>query len=403
MKKDALFSDGTQIKYTDTDGNLKVFESAFIQNYIKNARRTSNAKNWKTDGYGAQFRGETEVARQANETIDAFINSVGLVGEDKILYSFSVNNMSGLIQKSLSSLPTDPEEHLIHSNELEFSGAEYNESAKNILFTLKDNTVTSSIAVFDILTSDYHKLTDGDAADENASCSKTEPGKIYFNSRGVGRDVNGNFTEYGDSSIQKLDLNTLELTEVLAEPGCSFVKPKEDGSGNLYCIKRGGKQRKRGFFGVLLDILLIPAKIFLAIYLFIESFVLLFTGKTFTSKDANPTKGRKANSQKIFVEGNLIHADREFKRNQRKKDKDAGFIPLSWQLVKIAPDKTQTVIKHGICDYHIERDNEILAVNGKSVFLINADGCTKLSSGQNVVRVGGQSPVIPKNNTPFDF
>lgn len=64
-------------------------------------RRMVKNKEWKHSGMGAVFRGDTmsEVGMDSETRVDAYINSVHAAGEDKVLYTFTVNQTSGVIER----------------------------------------------------------------------------------------------------------------------------------------------------------------------------------------------------------------------------------------------------------------------------------------------------------------
>lgn len=373
------YSDGLNLVLCDPLPQIR--ESDYLSNYISATQKMNDAKLWKTSGYGASFRGETQHGKE--EKVEAFINSVVPVGKKTVLYSFTVNNMSGLYKKDFAA-QKDSEAHVIHSNTTEFLGLDYNEQSDCAVCGIKTDAVCGNLAIVDMKTNDYKVVTGGDSKDSNPSFSLSQPNTVLFDSCGVGRDYHGSFVKYSPAAINKLNTETMQITEIKSSPKYSYVCPKDDKQGDIYCIRRPvSDKKKRNLF---IDILLIPWRILQAIYYFLESFVMMFTGKTFTEKSENPTKGRQRNSRQIMIDGNLIEADKEFKRNQRNKDKLAGFIPHSWQLVKLSQNGDE-IIKKGIAAFDIADDGSILCVNGKHVFCITDGKTEKIASGAAVLKV----------------
>ena len=75
-----------------------------------------------------------------------------------------------------------------------------------------------------------------------------------------------------------------------------------------------------------------------------------------------------------MIEGNLINAENEYKNNLRHKDANAGYAPRSWELIKRSPDGSEKVVRRGVIDYCLARDEEIVLTNGKYVLCIDKDG-----------------------------
>ncbi len=202
---------------------------------------------------------------------------------------------------------------------------------------------------------------------------------------GVGRTSDGEFTgKYAPAAVCSLDLNTLEIKEILQDGKYSYVHPKQAEDGALYCIRRPAKAKRRG--NVFLDILLIPFRILQAIVMFIQYFVIAMTGKSLTSDGDNPAKGREQNSRKLFVDGNFIEAEKEMKRNRKQKDADYGFIPRSWELIRIFQGKTET-IKSGVCDFALCRDGGVYCTNGRRIFYVNEGVSKKIAETEKCLCV----------------
>ncbi len=374
------YNDGVKLSLSEGEPNLR--ESDYITNYYTVTQKSNDSLEWKTSGYGAAFRGETQGPR-GEEKDAAYINSVACLSESEILYSFSVNNMSGLYKKNFA-LEKDSESHVIHSNTTEFLGVDYNEKTESAIASIKTDAVCANLALIDINSGDYRAVTGGDSKDSNPSFSVFKPNTVLYDTSGVGRDYGGRFVKYAPAKLAALDLDGMKITELYGDDKYSYVCPKDDKNGNLYCIRRPIKEKKKR--NLFIDILLIPWRILQAIYYFLESFVMLFTGKTFTEKTENPTKGRSRTSRQILIDGNLIEADKEYRRNQRNKDKLAGFVPLSWQLVKISNGAVE-VIKKGISAFDVENDGSVICANGRHVLRIKDGKTEKTADGSAILKV----------------
>lgn len=388
-----LFNDGLIFK-TFEDGKILEYGCDFHDNYIDTARRAAKNSEWKTQGSGARFMGVYEDANaNPDNGIFSYFNSVDFFkNSENIIYSITVDRVSGIFTKDLTA-DKDSEGHIIHSAELVFNGAYPSPDGKKIVTCIKDNYVNSHLAVYDVMTNDYFTVTDGDSADFDAIISVRDSSLIYFSSKGAGRNTDGEFIKYSTSSIFTYDIDSGNLEEILSDNAKSLVKPKDDKDGNLYYIIKPEKEKRRSFFGTLLDIILIPWKLFKALFNFIELFTTMFTGKGFSEKSNNPAKTRDKSPKEIFIEDNLINANEEYKNNLRHKDKFAGIAPWSWQLVKRDPSGNVTPIKNGVIDYCVSDSGDIVFTNGKHVILIDKDGntrkiadanlCTKVSAWEN--------------------
>lgn len=372
------FTDGEKIGVFDGE---KVFycESEYIRRYRDYLTNKSKRDEWKYTGEGAKFRGDGEqYFAHKNEKVYAYINGLQWQG-DCVAYSFTVNETSGVYRKYVfeeraGDQKTITEDHILTSSDEEILSLH---ASGDLLAVTVNRGATASVGTLNAHTAELKTLTSGDVRDGNASFSSVNLSLLYFNSAGAGMDANGNYTgKYSPSAICTLDLNTMDITEVLRDAKKSFFKPKTDRDGTLYCIERPTKEKRAG--NVFLDILLIPYRILQAIVMFVQMFVIMFTGKSLTSETSdgvNPAKGKKGNVRKIYIDGNTVDADKELKRNKKHKDKEYGFIPLSWKLVKVNGESRE-VIKSGVCDFDFSEDGGIYCTNGRHIFYLK-DGKSK--------------------------
>lgn len=367
------FADGDKFGVYDGE-RVRLYESEYIARYREYAASRTKNDEWKYGGEGARFRGDYAIyeARSAEAETTAFINGVGGVG-DKVYYSFTVDASSGVYCKDVSQEKAR-EEHILTSSDDEIVSLQ---CAEGMLAVTVRRQVTSSIGLLDVNSSELKTLTEGDSLDENPVFCPYDPDLLFFDSAGVGRDAQGAFTgKYAPAQICSLNLVTMELKEVLKDGRCSYVKPKFAPNGDLYCICRPNKEKGSG--NVFLDILLFPFRILKAIFGFLQAFVQIFGHTSLTSATAggdNPARGRDADARKLYIDGRLLDVERETKRNRRKKDKEYGFIPQSWKLVRVT-DGGQEVVRTGVCDYALCADGGVYFTNGRYVFYLK-DGKTQ--------------------------
>lgn len=387
-----LYTDGDKIGVFDGEKS-ETFESEYITRYKEYVQSRANSEEWKYDGEGARFRGDYGRNRTRSERVYSYINGVQWDG-DQAVYSFTVNGSSGIYKKNLV-LPKEREAHILTSSNEEFLSL--HRSGDLLAVTVKRDDVTSSVGILDIKSGELRTLTDGDSLDANARFSPD--GKILFDSAGAGRDRDGNFTgKYAPASIFSIDRETLEIKEILHGEKFSYIKPKVAPNGDLYCIKRPAKE-KAGT-NAFLEMLLIPVRIFQAIVMFVQSFVIAFTGKSLTTGGENPARGREQDSRKLMIDGNFIEAEKELKRNKRTKDKDYGFIPLSWKLIKVSGGKEET-IKSGICDFDLCRSGGLYYTNGRHIFYLGTGGAKKTADTESCLCVAAESDAPEQSTADF--
>lgn len=388
-----LFSDGQSVCLYD-DGKIIRKPSKFIEKFKEAAIGVERAKSWKHSGEGAQFRGDVHADAEDITFKDEITGVYFTADENEAVYSFKVNQTSGIYKMRFDDEKAE-EVHIINSVDYKFEGGCLDTAAGTLATSLSRGYSLADIAVFDIKSGDYRTVTEGDTIDEDPYISPDDGNIIYFSSRGIGRDMNGNFAGYSNAAICKLNISALDIEEVASSPKFNYLKPISFG-GKLYAIKTPSKEKGPN---PLIEILLIPFRILQAIVNFINVFVRAFTGKSLVSGGSNPAKGREYDSRKEYVKGNLINVEKEMKRNAKKSKSDYGFIPLSWQLVEV---ESGNVIKSGIADYDILSDGTIIATNGKRIFAIKDGKSKKLADADCCLRVACRH-MSDKKTDLFDF
>ena len=161
----------------------------------------------------------------------SYYNSIDFLNSPyKIVYSITVDSLSGIITKDLTDENFD-EGHIIHSRELVFSGASPNKDGKKLITCIKDNYFNSHIAVYDIDSSDYMTVTDGDSVDFDAAFSTQNDSLVYFASKGAGRNGQGEFVRYSPSSIYTYDLISGNIEEILSDEKNRSLNRKTTSTG----------------------------------------------------------------------------------------------------------------------------------------------------------------------------
>ncbi len=387
-----LFADGQKICLY-IDGQVKEYPSKFIEKYKENALNCERAKSWKHSGEGAQFRGDIRPGEEGVKINSSLNGLYFLSDENEIAYSFSVNDTSGVYKKRLDDEKAQ-ESHVINSLDTEFLNGCMDAGSDTLVLSVRRNYVNSDLAVMDVKSGDLKTVTEGDTLDEDPYISPENGNKIYFSTRGAGRDSSGSFISYSPASICRLDLNEMTVEEIKSSEKFNYFKPVYHG-GKLYAIKTPLKEKGAN---PLIEIALIPFRIVQALANFVNVFVRAFTGKSLASGGSNPTKQRDYDSRKEFVKGNLINVEKESKKN-KKRGGDYGFIPLGWQLVEVESDK---VIKCGIADFDIAEDGTIIATNGRRLFAINGENCKKIYNTDCCLKVACMHKTDKKTDL-FEF
>lgn len=402
----------SRIVFTDTDGfavanengELVRRKSAFVENYIGAAQQIMRDSEWKRSGLGAQFT-QTEPAPVAPEKFDTTYSGVCFSRNGKVIYSATVENSSGIFYFD----PADekaPEGHVIHSGggDAEYGDIDLAPDGKSLVTSVRRGGLNADLAVFDLAGDSLTVITSGDSLDENPSYSRRDPGRILFSTKGIGRDLDGNFVRYSNASIASYDLGTREIAEVLSSEKHSLVRPTENKQGELYFIERPIKEKLKKP-NIFLEILLIPFRLVYAIYKFLEAFTRIFTGKGFTTRTEGDNPGKQKSQREIVVDGYKLQAEKNLRASEKRKEKFPGYAPSDWVLKKRSPDGEIIEVAKGVIAYALCDDGGIVYTNGKSIVSISPGGeKKKLCNAKLSLRVNVEHKIFSDEQplqTPF--
>ena len=372
-----IFAAGSKIALLKED-KLEYLESNYLKTYRKNIKEIADRRSWKTEGMGAQFRGDINPYKYAENENEGFasINGISLIEEGKkIVYSISFHGYSGIFIKSLID-EEELETHIIHGSKAKFYSMDLKSGTNEMVVAIEDSGIEKNLAVMDMNNGHYHFITEGDSIDENPVWGRASDNCIYFDTRGIGRDDSGQIVGYSTKEICKLNLETSEIEEVVAMKDFDCSLPKEDEEGNIYFIKKPYNMPvdKSASFK---DFVLIPVKLLKAVFNFLEFFTMRYTGEAFKTRGANPAKG-KNDPKEMFIHDNLVNVEKSLKENQSSGERYPGIAPRSWELVKMDNKGDITTIKKGVIDFDLTSEGEIVYSNGKHIIKRSSDGTEKL-------------------------
>lgn len=351
---------------------ISYLSSQYLDQYNKARLEIKNKHMWKTSGEGAKFMGIYDKSQSFDPSqTNAKITGVTLLNDDKIIYSIHINEVSGLFIKN----PFDAKEyegHVLHKHNVIFNSVDFNNVNNKLVVSISEDRIESHLAILDVEDSNYRFITEGDSIDNNPSWSKIDHNAVYYDTAGIALNTSHGGVAVGPKFICKLDMDSGSIDEIISDEKYNYIKPKEDAQGNLYFIKMPYKEETKKGFSIL-HILLMPFIILKAIFGWLNFFSMIYAGKALTSQGANPTKQKEINPKQLFVEGNLINAEKSLNENKRLGEKYPGIAPRSWELMKMAPGSSPVTIKKGVIDYDINDQGEIIYSNGTFLVKLSED------------------------------
>jgi hypothetical protein len=368
-----IFSAGNRVGRCD-EHSASFTTCHYLEKYKKNRESIQKRNAWKTEGMGAAFRGHHAQAVHDAEAIDAraTVNGLAFAKDDKIVYSLAVENYSGMFLKD----PKDDaatEGHIIHDNKTAFLNLDYQQETGEIIVSVQDSAWERHLALFEPNSSRYRKVTEGSCLDENPVWGKRARRSVFYDSAGVGKDGDGRFFGIGERTINRLDLDSGTITELISLPKHDCVLPRVDGDDRLYFIKRPHKKpgsEKMSFK----DFLLVPWRLLRAFYSFLQYFSMRYTGEPLSTAGPNPLKAKDKDPRELFINGNLINAERALKENSAKGDAFPGIAPRDWELTRREQDGSLTCLKKGVIDFDVTENGEIVFSNGKFLLKMDREG-----------------------------
>lgn len=394
MEKSVFYIAGGKMFCLDA-GREREIPSGVLQNIIKRIKEQGKRNEWKQTGSGAVFMGESQ-----HESVESQLanlrSSVICLGfrDGKFIYSLRVGEVSGIYSKRTFG---DTDEGIV------LSDSEYRYSD----FDVADNgdlIVTASFAGeshLALLRGDERSatvITEGDSLEVTPVWSKTKPDTVCFSSAGLlqaqtedendprRRQPSGfadimasmmmsdevPYREQSAFALSEMNIRTGEIRELLSDPKFSFVHPQCDEAGNIYYIKKPFSQdegRKKS--GCLTDLLLAPFRLIRAIIGFFNIFTIKYSGKNLTTSAGN-SKAKQKDADKIFLDGNLIAAEKEREANRNSGEAYPGIIPRSYELRCLSPDGSDRLIRKGVLAFRLDGD-EIVYSNGSYLMRIRSD------------------------------
>lgn len=367
--------------------NSKEISSWVLDSYISKVRSRAEQNEWKYNGQGAAFTGSAMPHASASEAVSSIFSRVNCVGEYKgnLLYSIDIDSTNGIYRKSAES---ESEGIVLCSSSTAYRS-----------FDIKGDRLVASaafageshIGVLDLTTGRFDTYTEGHVRDSSPVWSATDSNKIYFCSaglpenektapdeknapRGISQMVDEMYSSssvtLGPSAICLLDISEGRLDELLSDNGFNFTSPFSAPDGSLYYIRRPYKYNSGGSsFGCLADILMLPVRLFQALFGFLNVFSAKYSGKTLSRSDV-----KQKSDDQLMIDGNLINAERELKENARRGDKNPGIIPRSWELRRLDKDGNDTLIRSGVAAYKLCTDGSILISNGSHILRVDENG-----------------------------
>ena len=354
------------------------------------ASRAERRHAWKTEGRGAQFqrgmRGMLWTREPGAQQDDpAFIHSVArgrTPGE--LIYALRSGPVSGVFTMDVRApAPENTERRLFHTADLVVDDIGGVQEDGYVCCTV-NGRAGRHLAVLSEGGSEVTELTEGDSFDGAPAWMPGADRQLVFESAGIGRTSDRSFT-LSPCAVQRLDIQTGEISTLVAAEAWDYHSPRLDSRGELYCVRSPhvDSSGRPSLMAAIFDLILFPMRLLFAVMQYLNFFTARYTGKPLTTAGQARQKG--ADVRQMLVWANLLQA-----RGEADDDADGGdepgTVPRSSELIAAAqPSGTIKVIARSVRCYDLGRDGSVVYSNGSAIRLLDANGQrSELSRAQGV-------------------
>ena len=335
-----------------------------VEKYKSNLREISQRKEWKTKGAGALFMGlSTYSGEEFLGTTGTLVSDAVFTEEGEFIYSALLDTGTAIYSKPLSQCE-NYEGLILRKNDLKAYDMAYDKKNHRLAIAASTLSYDRHIAILGIDSAHIDFLTEGDSLDGNPAFDPKNPDQLYYDSCGFAYGEQGNILGMGAKEICRLNLQSGALDTILENNKFDFIKPQVDLEGNLYFIQKPYRPLANNSFSFA-NALLAPVKIIKALIGWLDFFTTRYAGESLKTTGANPAKMKQKSEEEIFIEGNLINAQKTLTENQKSGEKFPGIAPKNWELMKMNKSGDVTSVKKGVLSYRLSEDGELFYSNGK--------------------------------------
>lgn len=351
------------------NGNSRLIESPFGQDVVNRALQRARKNEWKTAGESNSGMYSRQslwgVGAQDPQAINVRITAVAPGSNDaELLYVVSTEAVGGLFTYDLT---TGKETRIFHKEGLYLSDFAKQHDGNLIACCQRMGNGTAHITV--INGQDVNDITEGDSVDESPSWVPGGGKSLVYQCAGIARNQAGYMVGTGHAHIQKLNLQTGDLSTIAEDDKFDFLSPRMNSKGDLFYIKRPYEPPyQRSAYSplkALIDIVLFPFRLLRALFDFLNVFSLIFSKKPLTTASGPKVEG--PDEKTLFLRGRLIDAEKAL-QGKGELDDAPSLVPKSWQLIRRKSDGSENFLADSVLSFDLGTDDSIYYSTGVAVY-----------------------------------
>jgi hypothetical protein len=300
---------------------------------------------------------------------------------NRLLYALEAGEVGGIFtielpQQDLGDRRNGYEKRLFHSADFKVQQLDFNAHSEEIACAVVRKDGSAHIATMSATGTRLTEVTEGDSIDLAPKWLGGNRQAIVFQSTGVGRNSAGYIVEHRHTTIEQLDFDRHEVITLASDPQYDLLAPQVTDRGTLYCIRRPYQplRRRIGLRRTLSDLSLIPFRLLMAVFEWLNFFTRRYTGKSLLNLERQP----QSDLRHAVLLGRWVDVRAEMERNRRHGDADApGIVPQTWQLIRQQPHQLPEIVARGVLSFDVAPDGSIVYSNGSAVYGVTPNGQTQ--------------------------
>ena len=347
-------------------GTPQTIESTFAEDVVQRQERDRANNAWKQRGGDQDPLPPSLVWAGQARALD--VQRPVIVGvypghaPDELLYVLRLTRSQGLFRYHLGR---NEEQRILHRQEFAPVGLS---ACPRTGETVIANRTPEGVAHLDVMDrSEHHQgtITGGDAFDSQPCHDPRQPGVVWFQSAGAGRNAEGHLVAFGPAHLNRLDQANGSLETVVELPAHDCLAPQVDLAGNLYYIRRPWQAPgQTSAWGLLTDIVLFPFRVGRAVIDFLNVFSLMFSKKPL--KTAGGAPGPEAAQGRVWLHGTLVDVQQASRRH-RGPDGQPALVPTTWELIRRAPNGREEVLARSVSSFCVSPEGLVIATDGFAI------------------------------------